>query len=193
MALTVYDFRCGGPRDLDLREPPVLAWRAGGSARELVLAEAFARAARFMGLTPVRRDAGPVDLQVGGADPGVGILWLTLGLETGATGADARVLDFLRLKTHYRRALTVDVGALTAAGVERERLMATERALADASSAISPRAVAGYLHRFRGALSRDFDFPEALACVWDALRPGALSPGSRAALLRETLPVLGLR
>jgi hypothetical protein len=57
---------------------------------------------------------------------------------------------------------------------------------------VSSRGVTGYQHRFRETLSRDFDFPEALSCVWDGLRPGALSPGSRAAYLRATLPALGL-
>jgi len=62
--------------------------------------------------------------------------------------------------------------------------------LAGVSLEPSARGRAGYLHRFRAALSKDLDLPEALACVWDALRPGALSPGSRAALLRETFPAL---
>ena len=192
MALSIFDLRRGARVDLALSSPPALKWRAGPGARERAVAEAFARTAGFLGLSPRRCDTGSVDLQVGGEDPGPGRAWLSVGQETGDGLADPLALDFLRFKTHYREALRVDSAALGAARAERERLVSASRGLADVSLAASSRAVAGYLYRFREALNRDFASPEALACVWDALRPGALSPGSRAALLRETFPVIGL-
>lgn len=174
-----------------MASPPALTWRAGPGARERAVAEAFARAAGFLGLAPCSVETGAVDVQVGGADPGSGRAWLSVAAETGA-GGDPEALDFLRLKTHYRSPLAINAAALDAARAERRRLLDEANGLRNASDAASPRAVAGYLLRFREALSRDFDSPEALVCVWDALRPGALSPGSRAALLRQALPVFGL-
>lgn len=187
MALTVVDHRTGNPLAL----APDTTWRAGPGAREKAAAAAFARAAAFVGLALEPRRAGPVGLYIGEKDPGAGTAWLRVGPETGA-GGDAEALSFLRLKTRYSAPLRVDAASLAAAGAERARLLAAASGLEGAPSAASSRGLTGYLHRFREALSRDFDAPEALACVWDGLRPGALSPGSRSALLREALPVLGI-
>jgi cysteinyl-tRNA synthetase len=54
------------------------------------------------------------------------------------------------------------------------------------------KGLAVYRQRFREALSNDFDTPAALAVLWDGLRPGALSPGSQAALVQEAGEALGL-
>jgi hypothetical protein len=158
----------------------------------------LAEALRFLGLTP-----GPgEEIRVGGRDPGPGRAWLKVGPATGpalpgsaalsARGFSHDDLRFLFLKTHYRAPLAFSWEALASARAERSDLLLTARGLAGVSLEPSPRGRAGYLHRFREALCRDLDLPEALSCVWDGFRPGALSPGSRAALARETFPVLGL-
>lgn len=105
---------------------------------------------------------------------------------------DAEAFYYLCLKTPRRVPLKAGPEALAAAREELRRLRESERSLAGVGLEPSSRGVTGYLHRFRQALSEDFDFPEALSCVWDGLRPGALSPGSKAALLRVALPALGL-
>lgn len=109
-----------------------------------------------------------------------------------ARGYSQADFHYYCLKTHPRAPLAFGWDGLEAARRELGDLQASSRALAGVSLEPSSRGVTGYLHRFREALSRDFDFPEALSCVWDGLRPGALSPGSKAAFLRATLPALGL-
>jgi cysteinyl-tRNA synthetase len=98
----------------------------------------------------------------------------------------------LCLSVHYRRPLDFSWARLAEARAERGELLAAGRAAAEVSLAPHPAALSGYLLRFRSELARDLDLPGALACVRDGLRPGALSPGSRAALVRETFPALGL-
>lgn len=179
MALSVLDARTGKLAALS-------TWSSGPSARELAVAAGVARAAEYVGGAAV---AGPAAF-IGAKDPGSGVIWMKVAPEAGA--GDAAALSYLRLKTRYSTPLQADSAALAAASSEFSRLKAVEASLSAAPDAVSSRAVAAYLYRFREALSRDYDAPEALACVWDALRPGALSPGSRLALVRETLPVLGL-
>ena len=96
------------------------------------------------------------------------------------------------LKTHPRKPLLFSWDGLAAARGELADLRSSARLLSGVTLEPSSRGVTGYQHRFRETLSRDFDFPEALACLWDGLRPGALSPGSKAAFLRVVLPALGL-
>lgn len=107
-------------------------------------------------------------------------------------GEDSAAFHYLCLKTPLRDPLRVDSAALNAAREELSRLRQFERSLAGVSLEPSSRGVTGYLHQFRQFLQKDFDFPGAVSCVWDGLRPGALSPGSRAAFLRAALPALGL-
>jgi hypothetical protein len=101
-------------------------------------------------------------------------------------------LHYFCLKVHFRSPLLFSREGLAAARTELGSLRASARSLSGVTLEPSSRGVTGYLHRFREALGRDLDFPEALSCVWDGLRPGALSPGSKAALLRAALPALGL-
>jgi len=111
-----------------------------------------------------------------------------------AKGFDALDLRMLCLKTHYRKPLRFDWDALE--GARAERLGWAETALRlrsrGGSLAPNPAGSAGYKKRFRDALSDDLDFAGALAAVWDALRPGALSPGSQRSLLEEGERVFGL-
>lgn len=198
MNASFFDPRLGERRELKPAAPPLVGLElAGGGARDRLVFESLTRALEFLGLKP-----GPgTDLRVGGGDPGSARHWLSPAPIEGFAADEASLaergfapehLRYLALKTHYRRALPLNAQSLAAAFAELESLRAAARGLAAVSLEPSARARAGYLHRFREALARDLDLPEALACVWDALRPGALSPGSRAALLRETLPALGL-
>lgn len=109
-----------------------------------------------------------------------------------ARGFTPEDFHYLCLKTHFRKPLAFSWEALAAARSELAALRSSQASLAGVTLEPSSRGVTGYLHRFREALQRDFDFPEALSCVWDGLRPGALSPGSKAALLRAATPALGL-
>lgn len=165
--------------------PPnvVLLVVAGGAgplaaARARAVAAASRGALTFLGYEPTQ--GGEPDLTV------------TLGPSTGEDFAFSEELHYLCLKTHPRRPLNFTREGLSSARAELADLKGYARSLAGVTLEPSSRGVTGYLHRFREALSRDLDFPEALSCVWDGLRPGALSPGSRAALLRAALPALGL-
>lgn len=149
------------------------------AARARAVSAAARGALAFLGYEPAD-SGGPADLT------------LTLGPSTGEDAAFSEELRYFCLKTHPRAPLSFSRQGLAAARGELLDLKASVRSLEGVSLEPSSRGVTGYLHRFREALSRDLDFPEALSCVWDGLRPGALSPGSRAALLRAALPALGL-
>jgi hypothetical protein len=110
----------------------------------------------------------------------------------GSQGFSLADFHYYCLKTHPREPLLFSWDGLAAARGELSDLLAANRSLAGVNLEPSSRGVTGYLHRFRESLSRDLDFPQALSCVWDGLRPGALSPGSKAAFLRATMPALGL-
>ncbi len=95
-------------------------------------------------------------------------------------------------RVHYRTPLLFSWRGLEAARAERADLLAMAKSLADAPAEASSRGVVGYRRRFADSLADDLDLPGALDAVWDGLKPGALSPGSRAGLLRLADPVLGL-
>lgn len=197
MRVTFFDPRAGELRELRPAAPPAVGVELGAEgARERATHAGLVDALTYLGFAP-----GPgAEVRVGGADPGAERPWLVPGpapdlpggaalRDRGFTPADQR---YLCLKTHYRKPLAFSWDALAAARRELADLRGSARSLAEVSLEPSPRARAAYLHRFRESLARDLDLPDALNCVWDALRPGALSPGSKAALLRETLPALGL-
>ncbi len=198
MALSLYDPRTGALREFRAAAPPTVGVDAAGRApRELVLNGALVDALAFLGLK-----ARPgLEIRVGGSDPGPAAAWLRAAPLEGeapgeaalaARGFSAADFRFFCLKTHYRRPLAFSWESLAAARAELAELRTAARALAEVSLDPSSRGRVGYLHRFREAISRDLDLPGAVECAWDGLRPGALSPGSRAALLREILPALGL-
>lgn len=198
MALSLYDPRAGELREFRPAAPPDVGVDAAGRGpREAVLGSALADSLRFLGLT-VRPGS---EIRVGGKDPGPSAAWLKAAPPSGDVPGQAALISrgfspmdfrFFCLKTHYRKPLAFSWEALAAARAELAELRSAAAALSSVSLDPSPRGRAGYLHRFREALSKDLDFPGAIDCVWDALRPGALSPGSKAALLRETMPALGL-
>lgn len=174
-------------------------------ARTVATGHAAGGALKFLGYSlllsksAIDRRKGKFDLIVSDA-PGSGIHLLVApstaedcdGKTLPARGFTEWDFQYMCLKTHFRKPLAFSWEALSAARGELADLRSFSAALAGVSLEPSSRGVTGYLHRFREALQRDFDFPEALSCVWDGLRPGALSPGSRAAFLRATLPALDL-
>ncbi|MDO8757110.1 MAG: hypothetical protein Q7J64_03785 [Elusimicrobiota bacterium] len=127
---------------------------------------------------------GDLTMAVGAASPEAA--------DFAARGFSPEDFHYYCLKTHLRAPLAFSWEGLDSARADLEALRGAAQSLSGVTLEGSSRGVTGYLHRFREALSRDFDFPEALSCVWDGLRPGALSPGSKAAFLRAALPALGL-
>ncbi len=127
-------------------------------------------------------------------------LWLRPGPLTGAPSeADLRSKGFAPedwslylARTSYRAPLAFSWDALSAARGERAELRAIAQGLADAPAESSSRGVVGYRKRFADRLADGLDRSGALDAVWDGLKPGALSPGSRAGLLRLADPVLAL-
>lgn len=199
MGLTFFDERTAARAEFVPAAPPAVGVALGGdSPRERAVHSSLTRALFYLGFQPTKGS----ELRVGGPDRGSSRVWLQVAPATGLQApSDAEIksrgfapVDFhyLCLKTHYRKPLTFSWEALAAARGELADLRGIQRSLAAESSEPSPRGRAGYMIRFRDALARDLELPEALACLWDALRPGALSPGSRAALLKEIMPILGL-
>lgn len=199
MGLTFFDPGTGALAELRPSAPPRVGLEPAGAApRELAVHAALSSALVFLGLEPV---AG-AEIRVGGADRGAAKAWLKVSALTGAgelspgalaaRGFSDADLRFFFLKTHYRKPLAFSWAALSAARGELRELRAAAAAHAGVSLEPSARGHAGYLIRFREALSKDFNSVDAVDCVWDALRPGALSPGSRAAMLRDALPGLGI-
>lgn len=125
-----------------------------------------------------------------------GGLWLKPAPAGGAPapGLSEADLRYYCLKGHYRRSEDFSAAGLRAAADERRILLATVARLAaqKSGSAPSPTGLAGYKKRFRDALARDLDTAGALTSLWDALKPGALSPASQLAALREADQVLNL-
>lgn len=143
---------------------------------------------------------GPA-LHLGARRPPAGTLWLALGAgpdggldEARRRGFEAADAAFWFLRAGYRADLALDWDALAAARDERLRLESSERLLAERGGAVAPNAagLAGYRQRLRKALADDCDTAAALDRLWDALRPGALSPASQLAAAREARVWLGL-
>lgn len=155
------------------------------------LAAVLRRVLDFHGLAAV--------VSVREAPPKAG-LWLSPAPLTGAPSeAERRSRGFsgedwslYLARTHYRAPLAFSWDALAAARAERADLLAVARGLAGAPAESSSRGVVGYRKRFADRLAADLDLAGALDALWDGLKPGALSPGSRAGLLRLADPVLGL-
>ncbi|MDD5305371.1 MAG: hypothetical protein PHS14_19915 [Elusimicrobia bacterium] len=166
------------------------------AARARAAAAAACGALAFLGYEADDAPTEPADLRVSVAPgPGPRLLVAPSSTEAGdfaSRGFSHEDFHYFCLKTHPRKPLLFSWDGLASARAELNDLRASARSLSGVTLEPSSRGVTGYLHRFREALSRDFDFPEALSCVWDGLRPGALSPGSKAAFLRAALPALGL-
>ncbi len=156
------------------------------AARARAVAAAARGALIFLGYEPVEATAQSADLRVRVASSS------PEAADWPSRGFAADDFHYFCLKTHPGKPLNFTWDGLSAAHGELSALRASADSLSGVTLEPSSRGVTGYQHRFREVLSRDFDFPEALACVWDGLRPGALSPGSKAAFLRAAMPALGL-
>lgn len=112
-----------------------------------------------------------------------------------AAGFSENALALACMRARYDKPLELTQEELESSRHEAMRLEATSNYLQAQAGGLAPnaKALAGYKKRLRDALSRDLDLPEACACLWDALRPGALSPGTQKAFLKETAWILGLR
>ncbi|MDX6770856.1 MAG: hypothetical protein SF051_15080 [Elusimicrobiota bacterium] len=189
MAVTLFDGSSGVVVALRPEATPAIAVEAGPRGAEL--AAVLRRVLAFHGLSAA--------VTVAPVPPAAG-LWLRPGPFTGApSAADLRAggvapedWSLYLARAPYRAPLTFSRDALLAARGERAELLAVARSLAGAPAEASSRGVVGYRKRFADRLADDLDLAGALDAVWDGLKPGALSPGSRAGLLRLADPVLGL-
>ena len=132
---------------------------------------------------------GPADVHVGADRPKPGVFWLAPASEAPLTGgiAEADAAQWA-LRLRYRAASGAPlVEDLSAARDERLSLETAARTLKIRAAAGAPNeaALTGYVRRLRAALADDLDSPAALQALWDALRPGALSPATQWAALRQ--------
>ncbi|MBI4386287.1 MAG: cysteine--tRNA ligase [Elusimicrobia bacterium] len=110
-----------------------------------------------------------------------------------AKGFSALDYRYLCLTAHYRKQLEFSFDALEAARSALRRLRDRVRVILMESESVGTRPLpAAARERFRARLADDLDVPGALACIWDALRPGVLTPVESRAFLEEIDPVLGL-
>lgn len=156
-------------------------------------------------LSAVRDAREEVDIHLSLREPaGRALLWLKPDprvegegdpASLRARGFDDDILALAFLREGYRKPLALTAAALEAAREDVLRLRATASYLRSSRGGTAPnvQALTGYKKRLRDALARDLDFPDSLACLWDALRPGALSPGTQLAFLKEASAALDLR
>lgn len=210
MPLRFHNALTGRLEDFSPAAPPLISflWRRDdkkrSSGKESRRAEIFvsvlldALVYLGYGVDQAAADAGvPVELYCGSARPPQGSqVWLKPGPADVPRGASWSEPEFryLCLRTHYRRA--PDFSASFVSEVLGEfaflRDSANRLEASHAGSASNPKGLSGYRKRFRDACANDLDFPEALNCLQDALRPGALSPGSQLQAWREFSAVLGI-
>jgi hypothetical protein len=208
MAVTLFDARAGAPAELRPAAPPkvLLCLGPAAGAREEHAHRLLWRVLEHNGFTlsrlmAVDENASKADVAVAGEQPRSG-LWVRPApiaakeLPEPQARRDKGFLEadfhLLMVKTHYRTPVRFSWEALAAAREERLELASIAKSLAGAPAEASSRGLVGYSHRFRDCLGKDLDVAGALGALWDGLKPGALSPGSRAGLLRAADPVLGL-
>lgn len=150
------------------------------------------------GIDQAAADAGGVvELYCGWSRPPAGAkLWLKPALcraprELSLSDAQWR---YLLLKTHYRKTPDFSARAVSEVLGEFAFLRDSVRRLEaeHGGSAVNATGLAGYKKRLRDAVAQDLDFPAALNALLDALRPGALSPGSRLGAWREAQSAMSL-
>lgn len=189
MAVTLFDSSSGVAAPLPPSAMPDIVIASGPRGEELSVA--LRRVLSFHGLTAsVTLDAKP---------PKAG-LWVQPAPFTGAPPEAARRArgfapedwSLYLARVHYRTPLAFSWEGLSAARAERAELLSIAKGLAGAPAESSSRGVVGYRKRFADRLADDLDLGGALDAVWDGLRPGALSPASRAGVLRLLGQVLEL-
>ena len=201
------DGRTGDWRPLEAAQPPRLAWSCEpfpegtlAAARARHGAAALEAALRHLGCELVAAKPAEAELHFGARKPGAGAVWLKPGPGPEVPEAEAKArwteldLKIWSLRRRYSDAAGSDWrGELASAADEAARLRSIAAALATRAPGMPNAAgLAGYRKRLRDALAADFDAPAALSCAWDALRPGALSPASQLAALKEADAALGL-
>ncbi len=215
MPLRLHNALTGRVEDFEPAVPPGCRLRVWSSPD--VSSLGGLRLARFCALAPLALEhlglqvtrvsdlADEADIHLGLREPpqGRALLWLkpdprVEGEDAAALrerGFDDETLALAFLGAGYREALKLGPAELEGAREDALRLKATANFLRSSRGGSAPnvQALAGYKKRLRDALSRDLDLPAAVQCLWDALRPGALSPGSQLAFLKEACGVLDLR
>lgn len=214
-ALRMRNAASGRLEELELDAPPLLRlriWSAGD-----VSTLAGWRLAHFYACAPaaleylgfqvelVEDARAPVDVHAGLREPlGPAKLWLKPSGRAvapepevdrlRAQGLDDVALALLCVRARYDQPLQATAADVAGARDEALRLSGTNNFLRASGKGTAPnvKALAGYKKRMRDGLARDLDLTEARAALWDALRPGALSPGSQLAFLKEAAAVLGL-
>lgn len=191
MRARFFDAASGSVRELRPTHPPTLRLSARGASGPRALSlDALRRALAFLGFE--LSDDAPAELAWGPDKPAVG-LWLKPGPCGPASAAiKPEILRVAVLRTRYRLPFALDAEGLARAEHEWSALRAEAARLARASGAPSPSGLAGYMKRLRDALGDDFDSGAALDAVFDALRPGALSPASQREALKAGDAALGL-
>lgn len=182
------------------------AWASGDwtALRAAVLAGLVPKVLTFLGF----RVEGPgpgggADLYCGLKAPaeGAALVWVSPGAAEGgpaprdllSRGLEPADFAFHCLQVSYRNPLPMNWEGLAGARDRRAALARDIRILSGSgSSAASPAGVHPYRRRLSQALAGDLDCPGALGALWDALRPGALSPGSRLEIAKAADSALGL-
>lgn len=207
MPLRFHNALTGRLEDFSPSKPPLISFlwkpavaKAGPRSRSEVFVSALLDSLVYLGygVDQAAADQGEsVEIYCGESRPPRSVrIWLNpveARFPPGASWSNAE-FRYLCLRTHYRRLPDFSASAVSQAVDEFDFLRESARRLesAHAGSASSPRGVAGYKKRIRDACSRDMDFPEVLSSLRDALRPGALSPGSQREVVREVDSILGL-
>lgn len=115
-----------------------------------------------------------------------------LPIEKTAT-INENIFRFCLLQKHYRDPSVFSLMAIQNAQHHLQNLRLTVKSLLlQGTSTPNAQALASYKQKLRGALRQDFNFPSALSILKDALRPGALSPGSQLSFAKEYQELFGL-
>ena len=187
------DAASGAAAPLSPESPPKVRVFSEGEpgSRARVLSDALERALSFLGYAPERVVKGQAELWLTASRPVRPGIWLKL--EDGGRRADAPEARLNCLRAHYSRPWAPSPAELERSRGELARLREAASLLESFSGQMpSDRALAGYRSKLASALADDFDAPRALETLWAALRPGALSPGTRWAALKLADSALGL-
>lgn len=199
--MQLYNDLVGALQHLDLKRMPAVelapppAGETLDAVRRAVLEGVLRKALLAHGFTLA---PGGARIHIGPERPPEGArFWLKIAAEPAPdlsgrnfSAEDLRMFCLLR---HYRKAPAFSWWALEEAQQQRTRLRAIFAALSARGKA-APHwpSLSAYQQRFSQALAVDLDTPLALSCLWEALKPGALPPGSQRTILQNAADALGL-
>ena len=134
------------------------------------------------------------DLHCGLKTPKDSRFWIKPSLDQSALyQEDSTLLSFCLLKTHYRKLHIFSAADFDQAHRDLSLLREiTENLKSKNARFPNPTALASYKQRLRNALFQDLNFPTALEILKDALRPGALSPGTQTVFFEDCQALFGL-